>query len=217
MNHHQYAKELNQQIANRDAELEQLRAENAELKKAQGEPVAWRNLTDAEWINVVNHDRSFHGFSKDEAVATAVKMTEEKLKELNAAPQPAAAIDKPPEYCQKQADCEQTAAGIDERAEFEREWLEEIGGCECEERSPNKMNFHAGTNSYTHLHTQDAWCLWRARAKLNAQPAPTAPELAAAAAAVVDRWDSTDWKAAPTADYIARLRNALSSHLGRPK
>jgi len=35
-------------------------------------------------------------------------------------------------------------------------------------------------------------------------------ELIAAAKAVVDRWDSTDWKAAPTAEVMNRLRNALA-------
>lgn len=36
-------------------------------------------------------------------------------------------------------------------------------------------------------------------------------ELIKAAQAVVDRWDSTDWKAAPTAEVMNRLRNALSA------
>jgi hypothetical protein len=35
-------------------------------------------------------------------------------------------------------------------------------------------------------------------------------ELIKAAQAVVDRWDSTDWKAAPTAEVMNRLRNALA-------
>jgi len=35
-------------------------------------------------------------------------------------------------------------------------------------------------------------------------------ELIKAAQAVVDRWDSTDWKAAPTAEVMNRLRAALS-------
>lgn len=32
-----------------------------------------------------------------------------------------------------------------------------------------------------------------------------------AAQAVLDRWDSLDWKAAPTADYMNRLRAALAA------
>lgn len=36
-------------------------------------------------------------------------------------------------------------------------------------------------------------------------------ELRAAAEAVVARWDSIDWKAAPTAEVMNRLRNALSA------
>lgn len=32
-----------------------------------------------------------------------------------------------------------------------------------------------------------------------------------AARAVLDRWDSLDWKAAPTADYMNRLRAALAA------
>ena len=35
--------------------------------------------------------------------------------------------------------------------------------------------------------------------------------LRAAAQAVLDRWDSLDWKAAPTADYMNRLRAALAA------
>lgn len=36
-------------------------------------------------------------------------------------------------------------------------------------------------------------------------------ELIEAAKAVIARWDSTDWKAAPTAEVMNRLRNALST------
>lgn len=43
--------------------------------------------------------------------------------------------------------------------------------------------------------------------------APVVPnELREAAQAVLDRWDSPNWKDLPaTADYIARLRNALAA------
>lgn len=36
-------------------------------------------------------------------------------------------------------------------------------------------------------------------------------KLREAAQAVLDRWDSLDWKAAPTADYMNRLRDALAA------
>jgi hypothetical protein len=38
-------------------------------------------------------------------------------------------------------------------------------------------------------------------------------ELIEAAKAVIGRWDSTDWKAAPTAEVMNRLRAALSAKL----
>jgi hypothetical protein len=42
-------------------------------------------------------------------------------------------------------------------------------------------------------------------------------ELIKAAQAVVDRWDSTDWKAAPTAEVMNGLRNALAELSRREK
>ena len=39
---------------------------------------------------------------------------------------------------------------------------------------------------------------------------PTPDPLREAAQAVLDRWDSRNWKAAPTADYMNRLRAALA-------
>jgi hypothetical protein len=43
----------------------------------------WKPLTDVQWMNIVNHDRAWESYSKDEAVHEAVKMTEAKLKEIN--------------------------------------------------------------------------------------------------------------------------------------
>ena len=52
-------------------------------------PDGWRGLTDVEWMNIVNFDRAYSSYDKEEAVHEAVKRTEAKLKELNAAPTPA--------------------------------------------------------------------------------------------------------------------------------
>jgi len=46
---------------------------------------AWKSLNDVEWTNIVDHDGAWTGWGKDAAVHEAVKMTEAKLKELNAA------------------------------------------------------------------------------------------------------------------------------------
>ena len=54
-------------------------------------PDGWRSLTDVEWMNIVNFDRAYSSYDKEEAVNEAVKRTEAKLKELNAAPTPAEA------------------------------------------------------------------------------------------------------------------------------
>ena len=40
---------------------------------------------------------------------------------------------------------------------------------------------------------------------------PTPDPLREAAQAVLDCWDSRNWKAAPTADYMRRLRAALAA------
>jgi len=36
-------------------------------------------LFDSQWVNIVNHNDCFSFYSKDEAVALAVKMTEEAM------------------------------------------------------------------------------------------------------------------------------------------
>ena len=36
-------------------------------------------LFDGQWVNVVNHDHCYEGYTKEEAVAKAVKMTEELM------------------------------------------------------------------------------------------------------------------------------------------
>lgn len=50
-------------------------------------PDAWRGLTDVEWMNIVNFDCAYASYDKEGAVNEAVKRTEAKLKELNAAQQ----------------------------------------------------------------------------------------------------------------------------------
>lgn len=55
-------------------------------------PAGWKALTDVQWMNIVNHDHAYHGYSKDDAVHYAVKATEAKLKEINAAPPQSAPV-----------------------------------------------------------------------------------------------------------------------------
>jgi len=46
----------------------------------------WKPLNDVQWMNIVNHDHAYESVNKEEAVHEAVKRTEAKLRELNAAP-----------------------------------------------------------------------------------------------------------------------------------
>lgn len=43
----------------------------------------WVPLSDVQWMNIVNHDKAWESYSKDDAVHEAVKMTEAKCKENN--------------------------------------------------------------------------------------------------------------------------------------
>lgn len=63
-------------------EIERLRAALASSPVAQ----QWRRLSDAEWTNIVDYDNAYEGYVKGDAVYEAVKRTEAKLRELNAAP-----------------------------------------------------------------------------------------------------------------------------------
>lgn len=65
-------------------EYDQLVAKLTALEEQ--EPVAWVPLADSQWMSIVNHKCCFADFDKEEAVHLAVRMTEEKLRELNAAP-----------------------------------------------------------------------------------------------------------------------------------
>lgn len=51
----------------------------------------WKALTDVQWMNIVNHEQAYFGWSVEDAVHHAVKATEAKCREVNflAAQQPA--------------------------------------------------------------------------------------------------------------------------------
>ena len=69
-------------------------------------------------------------------------------------------------------------------------WIACMGRCAVLITSEHKTDEEA----------RDAW---------NTRATSEADALRAAAKAVIDRWDSTDWKAAPTADVMNELRTAL--------
>lgn len=50
------------------------------------EPVAWRALSEVQWLNIVNHDYWWNNYSKEDAVHKAVKMTEAICKKNNTHP-----------------------------------------------------------------------------------------------------------------------------------
>lgn len=54
---------------------------------ASAEPVAWKPLTDAQWMNIVNHDHSWSTWDKEDAVHAAVRMVEVRLRANNAGKQ----------------------------------------------------------------------------------------------------------------------------------
>jgi hypothetical protein len=49
--------------------------DKCKAKQEQGEPTEVR-LWDSQWTNVVNHDNCYQGWSKEDAINHAVKMTE---------------------------------------------------------------------------------------------------------------------------------------------
>lgn len=53
-------------------------------REVSGEAVAWMPITDVQWVNIVNHENCWNGYSKDDAVSEAVKLTEAKCRENNA-------------------------------------------------------------------------------------------------------------------------------------
>lgn len=59
------------------------RAAADSLPKIDGIPAGWKALSDVQWMNIVNHDRAYESFSKEEAVHEAVKRTEAKCREVN--------------------------------------------------------------------------------------------------------------------------------------
>jgi hypothetical protein len=44
---------------------------------------AFKKLNAVQWMNIVNFSHAYEGFSKEEAVHAAVRMTEQKLMEIN--------------------------------------------------------------------------------------------------------------------------------------
>lgn len=50
------------------------------------EPVAWVQLSDSQWMNIVNHNRGYEDHSKEDAVEEAVRLTEARLKMNNKVP-----------------------------------------------------------------------------------------------------------------------------------
>ena len=72
-----------EQVIEQNKAIDALRAALAEPEQ---EPVAWRGLSDVQWMNIVNLNRAWYGFSVEDAVHEVVKLTEAKLKENNAAP-----------------------------------------------------------------------------------------------------------------------------------
>ena len=86
-------------LQDREATITALRAAIAEQEKA--DPVAWRSISDAQWVNLVNHAHAWDSFSKDEAVHEVVKMTEAKCKENNTHPAPVPAGWQPIETAPK--------------------------------------------------------------------------------------------------------------------
>lgn len=54
-----------------------------EAKGAPAECLWWKGLNDVQWMNIVNHERAYENYSKEDAVNRAVGLTEAKLKEIN--------------------------------------------------------------------------------------------------------------------------------------
>ena len=61
------------------------RSDDNEVRKVADRDPRYQRLYDGEWTNIVNHDRAYHGWSKDDAVAHAVKLTETAMAEKFAA------------------------------------------------------------------------------------------------------------------------------------
>lgn len=80
-------------------QLMQERKAAADMLEADGVPVAalaWKGLTDVQWMNIVNLNHAWRGFTAEEAVHEVVKLTEARLKATNTAPQPAIQAERVP-------------------------------------------------------------------------------------------------------------------------
>lgn len=60
-------------------------AAEAVAHPSEGDASFW-GLWDSQWVNIVNHDNCYREYTKDEAVAKAVKLTYAALRENNTAP-----------------------------------------------------------------------------------------------------------------------------------
>ena len=59
---------------------------NETLAEPAPVPVAWRGLTDVQWMGIVNLNRAWLGYSVEDAVHEVVKLTEARLKANNTVP-----------------------------------------------------------------------------------------------------------------------------------
>jgi hypothetical protein len=55
------------------------------LAEPAPEPVAWNGLTDVQWMNIVNLNHAWFGFSAEDVAHEVVRLTEARLKANNAA------------------------------------------------------------------------------------------------------------------------------------
>lgn len=58
----------------------------APVREPAPEPVAWNGLTDVQWMNIVNKNSAWLGYSVEDAVHEAVRLTEARLKANNVTP-----------------------------------------------------------------------------------------------------------------------------------
>ena len=79
--------------------LEEILAERSISQPAQQVPAGSIRLWDAQWVSIVNHDNAYNGWSTNDAVNHAVRMTERyiaaNVAQNNLPPLPAAQEVKP--------------------------------------------------------------------------------------------------------------------------
>jgi Lar family restriction alleviation protein len=75
----------------RDGSMEELYAELATTEQPGSSVQGEVRLFDGQWVNIVNHANCWEGYSKEDAIAEAVRMTEAKIAEnvaMGKLPQP---------------------------------------------------------------------------------------------------------------------------------